>query len=103
MTVRSRHVTEDMAMLTGTVAADGERRLVDLFVLDDGREAAVLRHFTAAGDVNSFHLTEDEDPEATDVHVALFVNLYDDTADIIDWYMPRDAAEQLILTFIAAL
>lgn len=96
-----RHVTENFAMLTGE-NRDSGRRTVDLVLTTDGREAAVLRHHTPSR-VTSWHITEDPDPDATDVAVAMFYDLYSDDADVVDWYMPREAAEEFILTFIDAV
>lgn len=95
-----RHVTPDLTMLTGDWH-DGERRTVDLIIMSDGREAAVIRHYTQTT-CTSWHITPDIDPDATDMQVSMFHDLYSDDADVIDWYMPREAVEQFILTAIAA-
>lgn len=97
----TRHLTPTLVMLTGEMV-NGERRTADLIVTDDGRECAVLRHYTP-GRSASWHIQPDRvDPEG-DYMVSLFPDLDSDDDEVIDWYMPREACEHFVLTFIEAI
>ena len=94
----NRHITPGFAMFTGE--GDGnERRTTDLIVLDDGREGAVLRHFKR-DDCTTWYVTEV--PGTDTVSVAMCIGLYSDDVAFLDWQMPHQAAEHLILAFIEA-
>lgn len=96
-----RHITPTLVMLTGE-ESNNERRTVDLLVMPDGRDAAVLRHLTPSH-VAAWHITADPDPDAEDMAVTLFPDIYVANGPAIDWYMPREAVEAFIVTFIAAI
>lgn len=94
-----RHITPTFAMLTGDEVND-ERRTTDLLVMDDGREAAILR-WRIHDDFTTFYLTTTDDPDT--VAVAMFHEVAaDDDTHIIDFPLPRAAAEELILAHIEA-